>query len=91
MMSEIIVLTREQLQEIIREAVLLVSQDLLKLIRENAAKEVMTKNELADCLRCDISKINRLMKEDLPFVKFGEHPRFYRAQIDDWLKNGIKE
>jgi excisionase family DNA binding protein len=50
----------------------------------------MTKRELAEYLRCGISKINRLMKkiseEKVPFEMFGDTPRYRKTDIDAWLK-----
>lgn len=83
-MSEILVIEKEQLPEIFRQVAVLVASE----IREHPPQvlEIMTKKELAEYLRCDVSKINRLMKEGLPFVRFGDTPRFYKSDIDTWLK-----
>jgi excisionase family DNA binding protein len=49
--------------------------------------EVMTKAELADYLRCSVSKVNSYMGKGLPFFMFGEHPRYRKSDIDRWLKS----
>jgi excisionase family DNA binding protein len=84
-MSEILVIDKEQLPEIFRQVAVLVASEIREL--PPIVHEIMTKKELADYLRCDVSKINRLMKDGLPFVKFGDAPRFYKSDIDNWLKN----
>ena len=49
--------------------------------------ELMTKAELAEYLRCDVSKINRYMDNGLPVEQFGSTPRFRKVDIDRWLKD----
>jgi len=83
-MSQLVVVDVEKIPDIFRQSFELV-------LSEITAKrlDVMTKSELADYLRCDVQKINRYMKKGLPFVMFGETPRFYRDDIDNWLKQGL--
>lgn len=86
-MNEIIVLTREQLQDVIREAVLLASKDLVRRVEHQTVSEVMTLGSLAKYLQVSKSTIVNLMKRGLPHVRVGADPRFYKSQIDQWLKN----
>jgi excisionase family DNA binding protein len=84
-MSEIVVLDKSQLEEMLQRAGRFAASIVLEKA-EKVSSELMTKQELAVYLRCDISKINRLMKKDLPFFMFGETPRFRKSDIDNWLK-----
>ena len=83
-MSEIVVIDADKLPEYFRRSLKLVLSEVLE--EKNLHSEIMTKMELADYLRCDISKISRYMKKGLPFVRFGSEPRFYRRKIDEWLE-----
>lgn len=85
-MSEIIVIDAEKLPDIFRQSMKFVIGELLE---QKPISEIMTKSELAEYLRCDVSKINRFMKKGLPFVMFGDTPRFYRTDIDKWLKRDL--
>lgn len=83
-MSELVVIDAEKIPDIFRQSFELVLSELsVKRL------DVMTKSELADYLRCDVQKISRYMKKGLPFVMFGDTPRFYRDDIDKWLKTGL--
>jgi excisionase family DNA binding protein len=82
------ILEEKEIQEIVRRSALLFYESIKEEIHK-PAPELMTKNELADYLRCDVSKINRLMKNGLPFEKFGSSPRFRKASIDAWLQKKI--
>lgn len=87
MQVEVVTIEKSELSRIIERTAFAVAMHL----RSEFSKpipEIMTKAELADYLRCDVSKINRLMKEDLPYEIFGSHPRFRKTSIDDWLQNG---
>lgn len=83
---QIISLSKEDLEDIIRRTAAVTAENL----RDGLIKptpELMTKAELADYLRCDISKVNRFMKKGLPFIVFGTTPRFRKSAIDEWLEN----
>lgn len=84
----IAVLDETQLQEIIRQAVVLATKDLRDELQRLSTPEVMTKDRLAVYLECHVSSINRFMKAGMPYEMLGEHPRFRKADIDDWLKYG---
>jgi hypothetical protein len=87
---EIISLSKDDLSELIRQTAQAVVLDL----RDDFSKptpELMTKAELAGYLRCNISKIDRLMKVDLPYIIFGAQPRFRKSAIDEWLNGGLAE
>lgn len=86
-MSQVILLTADELSDIIRRTADAVVSELRDEIDTRRPKELMTKTELADYLRCDVSKINRYMTKDLPFEYFGDHPRFRKSDIDFWLKS----
>jgi excisionase family DNA binding protein len=83
-MAEILALTETELQSIIQRTAVAVTREL----RQDMQREVMTRAELADYLRCDVSKINRYMArkvDPLPFIQFGGRPRFRRSAVDKWL------
>lgn len=80
-MSEIVVLSQNELADIIRRTAVAVTKELRQDI-ETKTPEIMTKAELADYLRCDVSKINRMMKQGLPYFTFGSAPRFRKSAID---------
>lgn len=83
---EVAVISKDEIREYIRQAAMLAAES----VRETAkTPELMIKTELAEYLRCDVSKINRYMKKGLPFEKFGDHPRFRKSSIDAWLKGEI--
>jgi excisionase family DNA binding protein len=86
MTVEVITLERSELERIIdraaKHAVMELRNDLHK-----PTPEIMTKAELAEYLRCDVSKVNRFMSKGMPFTRFGTNPRFYKSEIDTWLKN----
>lgn len=84
-MSELIVITPERLDEIVRQAASAVVTDLRNEFTK-PTPELLTKTELAKYLRCDVSKINRLMKDGLPHFPFGGHPRYRKSDIDRWLQ-----
>lgn len=87
MNENIIVLTESGLAELVRTTAYDVVTDLYDRLTTFRALEIMTKDELAIYLRCDVSKINRYMKQGLPFEQFGKHPRFYKVDIDTWLRS----
>lgn len=86
--TEIIVLSKGELADIIRRTATAVVDDLRDDIATFKTPELMTKAELADYLRCDVSKINRMMKTGLPHEPFGSAPRFRKSSIDRWLQRG---
>lgn len=90
MTVEVITLDKAELDRIIERT----AERVAEAMRNDLVKplpELMTKNELADYLRCDVSKINRLMKEGLPSEMFGSHPRFRKADIDRYLRGNLQE
>lgn len=60
--------------------------DELKSELAKPMSDWMTKTEVADYLKCDVSKVNRYMSKGLPFKKFGANPLFKKQAIDDWLE-----
>jgi excisionase family DNA binding protein len=83
-MSEIVVIEKEKLPELFRQFAVVIVQEMRD--EPKPILEIMTKKEIAEYLRCDVSKINRFMKNGMPFVHFGDTPRFYRADVDKWLR-----
>jgi excisionase family DNA binding protein len=52
-----------------------------------AQSEVMTIADLASDLHCHTSTIYRLVKQkDIPAFKLGSDWRFFRSDIDKWIK-----
>lgn len=66
-------------------------EEYLKLHTPAPILEIMTKTELADYLRCSVSKVNSYMGKGLPFFMFGEHPRYRKSEIDRWLSVNIQK
>jgi excisionase family DNA binding protein len=81
------VLSKDEIHALIHQAASAVIADLREELERPRTPELMTKHELAEYLRCDVSKVNRYMKEGLPFEMFGSHPRFRKSDIDAWLKD----
>lgn len=79
--------TEQDIRDIFREETLTLLEKLETSNRAAPVRELMTKAELADYLRCNISKINRYMAKGLPFEQFGANPLFRKSAIDEWLKN----
>lgn len=86
-MESIIALTESQLTEIIKRTAKAAVEDMRRDIENAKTPVIMTKADLANYLRCHISKIDRMMRyENLPSISFGSHPRFRRSEIDKWLE-----
>lgn len=83
MENRLLFITTDELERIVSRAVRVALDDL----RSKPTKEIMTKAELAEYLSCSVSKVNAYMGKGLPFVTFGEHPRFRKSEIDRWLTN----
>jgi excisionase family DNA binding protein len=71
------------------------THDLEAMIRETIRseldarerpREIMTRAQLSEYTGWSLSTIRRKMKNGLPhFGGEGEHPRFRRAAVDNWL------
>ncbi len=83
----IIVLTKGDIEDLIAKTAAVAVESLKDDLERSRVREIMTKAELADYLRCDVSKINRLMGS-MPHLSFGSTPRFRKSAIDEWLTNG---
>ena len=86
MTSEIIVLSRSELSEILRQNAVAVVAQLRNEFEQKPIPELMTKTELSAYLSCSISKIDYYMKKGLPTKYFGDTPRFRKIKIDEWLQ-----
>lgn len=84
-MAGIVALTESELSDLIRRSAVAVADELRQDIHRTP--ELMTKAELAEYLRCDVSKVNRYMRKGLPFEPFGSSPRFRKVNIDKWLQS----
>lgn len=84
MQVDVVTLTREEISEIIEKTVKRAIAELHEDTK--TVPELMTKSELAEYLRCDVSKINRYMGHGLPIEQFGKSPLFRKSDIDLWLK-----
>lgn len=52
--------------------------------------DVMTLNEVADCLRIPRSTVYKLVREGrIPGQKVGRQWRFHRQVVDEWLRNRV--
>lgn len=83
--TEIVVLSKSEYKEILRQNAVAVASELLTRIDTKSVPELMTKTELAEYLKCSVSKINDQMKKGLPTEYFGDVPRFRKSKIDEWL------
>jgi excisionase family DNA binding protein len=87
--TQLVLISTDALEEVARRSArLAVDQFKEEIKAAPPVREIMTKAELADYLRCSVSKVNAYMREGLPFVTFGEHPRFRKSEIDRWLDRG---
>ena len=80
------VLDRHDLEELLSP----IMDELGKLRRqiEQQTPEIMDKPTLAKYLKWSPATINRRMKEGMPYVGVpGEDPRFYRSDVDNWMKS----
>jgi len=83
-MQGLILITPDELERIVDRAV---RSAVKSVINQEPQRELMTKAELADYLRCSVSKVNAYMGKGLPSEQFGEHPRFRKSDVDRWLRN----
>lgn len=85
--DQIIVLTPDQLTEIVSDAV-----EVGVSRTHKPPPLVMSKQQLADHLDKPISTINRWMTQGLPYRKEGnEYPEFYRPQVERWLEERFSD
>lgn len=85
-MTEIAVLTKPELEEMLRQAATFAVSNLRDDLERSRTPELMDKKQLAQYLNCGQSKIYYYMKRDLPYEMFGDHPRFRKSSIDSWLQ-----
>lgn len=82
MSIEVVTLTKDELQEMFRQAFI--------FAKHQNEGVLMTKAELAKYLKWSPSKIERKMAEGLPYIGGkGEHPRFRRSDVDAWLSSNL--
>jgi hypothetical protein len=89
-MSEIVVLTKDELAEVIEKTALAVTEKLREDLQKARTPELMTKDQVATYLHCHPVSINRFMDRGLPYEQFGDLPRFRKTDIDRWLKSNKK-
>jgi hypothetical protein len=77
----VIVVTPEQLAELVRAAV----QSVLAEQREDAAPALLDRNGIARALGVGTSTVDRLRRDGLPCVFIGESPRFLSDECLAWL------
>jgi len=89
---EIISLSKQDLQDIIRQTAREVLEDFRADLVNSKVPSIMSKAEVAEYLGRSVPSINRLMKKRaIPFEKVdNEHPKFYKSAIDRWLHKGTK-
>jgi len=84
----VVVLEKNELAEMLRQAAQFAVSELRADLLKNQYPEVMDKKTLAKYLGRNISYINRKMNDGMPYVGGDrEYPRFYRADVDNWLKS----
>ena len=82
-MEQILQITETQLESLLIRAARLGAAEFR---RELAESEVMDKKQLAKYLQKSPATINRYMADGMPYSGEG-HPRFYKSDVDDWLKS----
>jgi hypothetical protein len=56
----------------------------------NPSGEIMSKQELGEYLKWSPSKIERKMREGMPFIgRKGERPRYRKSDIDKWTSSNL--
>ena len=77
----VILLTPQQLRELVREAV-------AEALADHAPSElaVLDRLGLSKALGCSVSTIDRLRKEGAPFVSVGDVARFELPHVLQWLR-----
>lgn len=73
--QEFVMLTREQLEELLR-----------KVVNDNRLPVLVDKQQLAQQLGCSPAQVDLLRKKGLPTVKVGALARFEPAKVVAWLK-----
>lgn len=83
-MSDLIVTTKEQLVEIVREAV----REALDMAPKSKRSDVMTREQVAELLQVNPQVLIRryVRQEGLPAHKLDSQWRFFRAEVLAWLK-----
>ncbi len=87
MVVEIITIPADALEDMILRASKLSASIALEEVA-NPVPELMDKKTLANYRQCSISKINRNMKNGMPYYLDGGEPRFYKSEIDEWIRSG---
>lgn len=81
-MSAVVILTPEQLTELVRSAV----QEALAEQREDAAPALVDRAGIARALSVGTGTVDRLRRAGLPCVLIGDAPRFSVASCVAWLE-----
>ena len=89
MTVKVVTLEESELEEMLRRAATFGATKALEKFQTAPIPEVMDKKDLCKYLKCNVSKINRLMSKGMPHHTFGDHPRFYKSEIDKWLKGDL--
>jgi excisionase family DNA binding protein len=86
-MSKIAVLSEEELIELIKVAAAAAVSDLRDEIYK-PIPELMNIKQVSKYLQCSSASVSKWVKTDgLPAHNLGNLPRFYKAEVDEWLKN----
>lgn len=89
-MINVITLDETKLNEMLRQAAQFGASVALENFKPEPFPEIMDKQAVAKYLKFSMSKVNSLMKADLPhYKKDGEDPRFFKSEIDSWLKSRL--
>lgn len=82
MSAAVIVVTPDQLRELVRDAV---REALASSGAPDAPGRLLTKSELARELSCSVATIDRMTREGAPFVTVGRTRRYDGAAVRAWL------
>lgn len=86
---ELVVLTRDQLREIVRDAIVEAFESQKD---EPPPSQLLDRNGIASVLGLSTGTIDKLRKRGLPAIRVGDVPRFVAADCVEWLKtNGAED
>jgi|TARA_B110000483_G_scaffold75337_1_gene93766 hypothetical protein len=49
--------------------------------------KLLSKRDLISYLDCSLGMVDKLMKEDLPYIKIGKSVKFRRNDIDNYISD----
>jgi predicted DNA-binding transcriptional regulator AlpA len=81
------VLTPAELEDMLLRCAKLAVAQFSEELERCGTREIMTKAQAATYIGCSVASVTRFMRSGLPHhKKDGGYPRFYKSEIDDWVK-----